>query len=517
MYKMLIVDDEKIERKGIISLIKRYNFEIEIFEAKNGKEALASMKKESVDILLTDIRMPIMDGLELCKQVKCNYPNVKIIINSAYSDFSYAQQAIGLNVINYMLKPIELEQFQIVMKKVLDLCEQEQDNRKKEGELNKVYEKVLTYEKERLLYHLLNSDDEINLSFNILNQRFQNSKIQLLLIDFNNKFFDVHSKAFEAFLKKIINNEYEYLNINEYQSIIFLIKNDNEYENDTLVVGGIGNQITKYVDSINNEEVYIVIGKPLAHFQKIHMEYQQMEEVLGYKFYLEGGEILYTEDDYNLYNQPPELMDNLVTRIYEHIEQNEFENLINSIKMFFTFLKNNNRLSIIYVKYIFTNIMNRLYKKINNKNYKQMEEVMKLIAESNNMFLLKEYVISAITNMCSTEEIHQTAKQKVMEQVIDIIQKEYDKDISLDYIAKQVYLSSNYLSCIFKQSMGESLVKYINRIRLEEAKRLLSQTNIKIIDVGKKVGFSNNSYFCTIFKNNCGISPSKYRVKVGRH
>ena len=118
MYRILVVDDEKIEREGIKYLLAEDKEEKTIFEASDGKQALNILGKEEIDILLTDVKMPHMDGLELTRRAREKYPDLKIIIFSGYGDFSFAQEAIHYGVTDYILKPVAPEQFEETMAKV---------------------------------------------------------------------------------------------------------------------------------------------------------------------------------------------------------------------------------------------------------------------------------------------------------------------------------------------------------------------------------------------------------------
>ena len=111
MYKLLIVDDEKIERNGIKYLLEEEKLELEIYEAVNGRDALEFLEKTSVDILLTDVKMPFIDGIELIRRAAPLYADMKIIIFSGYSEFEYAKFAMKMGVVDYVLKPVDPEEF----------------------------------------------------------------------------------------------------------------------------------------------------------------------------------------------------------------------------------------------------------------------------------------------------------------------------------------------------------------------------------------------------------------------
>ena len=133
MYKLLIVDDERIERNGIKYLLEEEKFELEIYEAGNGRDALEFLKKNKVDILLTDVKMPFIDGIELIRQAAPLFPEMKIIIFSGYSEFEYAKFAMKMGVEDYVLKPVDPEEFSATMNKIIGELDEISLNRRAAG------------------------------------------------------------------------------------------------------------------------------------------------------------------------------------------------------------------------------------------------------------------------------------------------------------------------------------------------------------------------------------------------
>ena len=153
--KILLVDDEKTEREGIAFLIKKFNLPLTVAEAVNGKAALEYIHKNNdVDILLTDVKMPFMDGLELAKRVNEFNPGIVIIIFSAYGEFDYAKKACEANAVNYLLKAIEIEEFSQVMNRVMDICRE----RKRQSDQREI---LRNSDRKLWLYRLLNSNDSM--------------------------------------------------------------------------------------------------------------------------------------------------------------------------------------------------------------------------------------------------------------------------------------------------------------------------------------------------------------------
>lgn len=149
MFRILLVDDEAQEREGIRFLIEKYRLPLSVVEAQNGQKALEYLKGHPVDILFTDVKMPYKDGLELAKETFQFNPDIRIIIFSAYGEFEYAKRAMEANAVDYLLKPIELDEFEKVMNKVIGDLERQreeskQEQEQKEASMKRVFYKVFT-------------------------------------------------------------------------------------------------------------------------------------------------------------------------------------------------------------------------------------------------------------------------------------------------------------------------------------------------------------------------------------
>jgi len=264
---LLIVDDEQKEREGIAFLIEKYNFPFQVSMAGNGREALELFKSNTYDILITDIRMPFMDGLELCEKIRPDHPETIIIILSAYGDFEYTQKAIKIKVDDYLLKPVEIDEFHRAMSDAMD-------------------------EIERRMVELTTSPYDSGSDLSI-----------------------------SDFIKK---------------------------------------------------------------------------------------------------------------------------------------------------------------------------------------------AIADVENNLSEADL-QGCNLRVIKDVIRLIEANYTKDVGLEWIAGQVYLSSSHLSRLFKKATGQNITQFITMLRMYKAKQLLTRTNMKIVDVGQQVGYYNASYFCMLFKKYYGITPNQMR------
>ena len=190
MITILIVDDEKLERRGIRFLLKREKGEFQILEATNGKDALGVLESNHVDILFSDVKMPYMNGLELTKAVREDHPDMEIVIFSGYNDFSYAREALRYGVVDYVLKPVDPEEFhktfQRVMENISSKIEKKEQQEKKEDYLKKYFLlKYLYGGKEE--HFLMSLKEEVQREFHYVNL---NSNESIFL--FTEKYADYH-------------------------------------------------------------------------------------------------------------------------------------------------------------------------------------------------------------------------------------------------------------------------------------------------------------------------------------
>lgn len=513
LFNILVVDDEQIERDGIKFLIKKYNLELNILEAENGEEAVEVIKEHPVDILFTDIKMPFMDGLELCKNARELTPNIKIIIFSAYGDFEYAKKAIDFNISHYILKPIDVAEFLQVTSKVMELCKSEKETQEKSLKLLEGYRKGIEYEKEKLLLDLINSGGDIisleeRMEFAGLN--FSDKLINMLLIDYRTKFFDLNNSNFHKMIKDIINWNFEYVNLNENQSLIFVMCNKKDYNRYQFYE--LGDKIKDKVSEVFERVVTVIVGKAVLTVKELSEEFNRMEGLLEYKFFFNESMVFFTDKEYAHKSLSQETADNLMDVMHKSLECKDYFGFLRGVDLFFNSIYGNEHYSEALIKYICTDLVKKTLESNGKLRRASLLENVDKISNCKSLAELKAYINTVVDKVVkeTKSESHESSK-KVIKDIVKIIEANYMKDISLEWIAEKVYLSPSYLSYLFRKEMEQSLVKYINVVRMEKAKELLKSSNMKISDISERVGFSNYSYFCLSFKNYFGISAAKLR------
>ncbi|MBB6734774.1 response regulator transcription factor [Cohnella zeiphila] len=509
MYTILIVDDERIEREGILKLLGRQGFALKPVTAENGEVALDVLKSQSVDILMTDIKMPFMDGLELAEKASELNPDLEVIIYSAFSDFEYAKRALKTNASQYILKPINIAEFRKVLETTIASCEERKREREEWQRVMEGYRKGMQYEKEKGLLDALygtkqggdwGTDD-------------RGGWIQLALIDFSSRFFDADPTRFREMLLTITEWAFDFLNVNERQSVLFL-RQDEPCDRQELRLWG--ERLLGEIAGRFGLPASVIFGEPVQEWASLKSIYHEMELKLGdVKFFLEGSAVLFADEQETPSSLPPGLE---VERLLEKIEQclayRDAQGAVTGIELLFAHLQAARSASVLYTKFIVTNIMQKIVADLKRLGKPMPGAWFEPLFRTDSIQELKSILLAAVQQLAPEPEAADAAGRgigKVVRQVVSVIENEYMRDLSLEYIAEKVYLTPSYLSYLFKKETGTSLVRYLTSYRLDKATDLLANTTMKIAEIGERLGYANPSYFIQTFKNHYGVSPAKFR------
>lgn len=489
MYKIIIVDDEPIERQGIQFLVGQYRDIFETAAVETPEEVLKRLELEAFDILCTDIKMPFMDGLELTKRALILRPELKIVIFSAYGEFSFAKTAINLGVFDYVLKPVNVNEFHRVFDKILLELAEDKNQR--------------NYEKEHILLNLLNG---IPLDKLLINNKsnidadYLNSYNRMLLIETSNNFFETSDAEFEKNLQLTFTENYDYVNINQYQSILFYknyLENEEEFEK-------LGERIYEFITTNYTSSANIVLSRKISSYIEIPSEYASFEELQESRYFIGNVPVI----SYNsMQISTSEFMSELIDRIRYYASMKDTYSLRQCVIYFCKHYRYKQGFSKIYMNYILSEILKAI--NTNLLNEYEFSTEMQRILKCNSY----EEIIEIMENNIEKLEAKENEQQnnKLIDTIIHYIYSNYQKDITLEEIAKEVYLTPSYLSHIFKKQTGTTLIKYIKQYRMQKAKEYLENTNMKIVDISEHIGYANCSYFCQNFRSVYGVSPDTCR------
>lgn len=512
MYKILIVDDERRERMGLERLIKKYKYPLEIYQAQNGEEALKLFEEmkvngDKIDILLTDIKMPFMTGIELIEQVRKRGYLPFCIIFSAYGEFEYAQNAISLGVIQYLLKPILLDDFEKLFTKVLALCD---EKAKRQKEADALMEERRNKEKQDTFRSLLFYFEEGILSDSdrkLLNEVLLDKKYRMMMISSYSFFFSLHWKDYSDDIRKIMGNETWIINLDDAQLLLLFPAVQDGSEK---YVRSCCENLIKMSTNTHQFDVFVAVSPVCDSLTTMRKEFEKMREIMDYQFFMTGSSYILYEKDY-FGKKQNDMLPVYFNKILTSAKLKDFPTMIEDFNNAFRYVDENVGFSSLYIKYSFTDLMKRVCETLHTEH--QLTDIIEKIYDSKSLESMKKIIIHYLTEIKivkdtddSDNRIVYLAKQIVSERYQDV-------SLSVSAIADELHVSLAYLSTLFKLETGQTLVKYITNYRMEQAKYLLETSNVKVAEIANKVGYLNASYFISLFRNKEGYSPQVYREK----
>ena len=537
MYNVLLVEDEILERENMRASWIWENGDFKLCaDAANGEDAWRILHEQPIDIVVTDIRMPFMDGLELCRLIKNAYPKIMIIILSGHSDFSYAQKALSLGVNDYIVKPAKSSDLLDALYKVASHIDQ--DN-KLQSELEN-YKLRLKQSNDLRKQMLL-----INLVTGVLPTENVIEEAKELSIDLT--FNDSCCVIIELFEDKIQISDHEYLlaleiqdgikealidksaisfswNLRKYCLILKMSEMTQVKNQLNLVKEKI---IDYYVMSGLNYRPVIAIGRIRKGIEGVVESFADAQFVLNFRFLFHNAEIMTSDDslvlsDNNL-NFEIVLMNEktLIDNLIRYGTKNEAGDLVSKFVMK---LKSLN-LSYMVFQYICIELISQIKNFLTDLSDDDPVKVINQFS-SNNIFQLNHWLSWAndldkfganLKELISGVIDIRDKRKNYRYSTIIAIAKEYinknfsDPDLSLASVANKVNITPNYLSTIFTQETGESFIEYITRLRITKAKELINSTSMRIVDIAFSVGYQDSNYFSKIYRKIAGETPSQTR------
>lgn len=494
MYKVLVVDDEKVGRTGIRMLLKQTPYDFDIIEAENGRMALNYLMRNDVDFLLTDIKMPFMDGIELIEEVSKIKPKTEMIILSGYSDFDYAKKAIQMGVSEYLLKPIDPNEFNQSIHHIV-----ENYNKKlREVEIKKQQEQLV---KEHILYSLVNgvTIDQIERQVQVKIKNHIHNYERMMLLEFENNFF-AEINNIEDLLDSIIGFPFDYLNLNLQQSIILFECN----LEDKLKV--IAQEIIQTINIRYNRKCYVALSNQITSLESLGIILSELEDLIDYKYFDTSTQLFLPK--YSSKNLDLKDLDNKIKLIEDDLQKKDYSSLKLRTKTLF----NDYSSSIDFLKFKLSPVLQSITSSLIYSE-KQSEVISQIATfyHTGELAIINKIISEFVDEIEKEKSKDSRYIHKEVESVKKYIYNNYHLDLSVDQLAEYVCLAPSYLSHIFKKETGENLGKFIKRVRMEKAKDLLENSYEKIVAISVAVGYQNVSYFCQSFREYYGISPQKYR------
>ncbi|HWT74007.1 MAG TPA: response regulator [Mobilitalea sp.] len=526
---ILIADDEELIREGIKARLEYLELKPdELYEAENALQAIELLKEHTVDIVITDIRMPDMDGITFIKQVKPLYPNIQFIILSGYAEFEYAEQAIQLGVKAYLLKPISNDSLKKAIEDVIAKLEENEKIRRtvREGARSILENKSYLFEK--TMNDLLRSTEtvmEVGDAREIVCKEFPMEHRWLMMAIIN---IDTESYEFKLF---------EYKDIDLIKFVIKNIYDELPSQCIKVIVNNLTNmnQLYAFISHVNKNQLRIEAEKLFTNLQNIMWKKMKISVTFGISSVtnlisdacnkeaqeaflqrlIHGKSNLFFYDDIKILsaNQFPSSEIHMLRQYIERHDAGNIEFFIHDI-----FSDDNiKKYNASYIRIVWARIINILLNVASpsfTNNPKNMEKLVlnfEILDSFRSMDELRNYLYMLILDCIQVDaDIDINAKNKI-KLGIKYIQDNYNRDIAINELAEKFAISPNYFSTVFKRETGQTTVNYIKDLRLKKACEYLVNSNKSIVDISKEVGYEDSQYFFRVFKKATGLTPLEYR------
>lgn len=510
MHKLVIVDDEHFVRKGMLALIdwKAVDYRV-VGEADNGEDALSLILKEEPDVVFTDIRMPVFDGIELIKQVKQQAKYVpKFVLISGYDDFQYAQQAVRLGVVDFILKPVNKKEIEATLQKLSrEIYEERMAIQTNQAFINhRLFQRVVLegHPPSREESDALLTDPTSALRYVLIDVR---SKTANTAIDEQIQHAITHFiGADDLFIHPIEREGYGLILEQRY-----LPKNNNE-------LTWFFDHFKAMIESAIQHAVFIYVGVRGEGLAGVQVSYQSARRLKQHRYMIEDdAPLLMTASKEQLLTENRELDPSLFTELMEYVEENN----PNKIKETIHQLKGailDNYISVKHVQlflYQMDQAIDQRFKKAMDKQASTEQAFLDQLSEEHTLLELVDTLTDFL--MTRAKQLAALNKAKYNGEIYKVkryVDRHFDENLTLKRLANQFYMNPVYLGQLFKKTYGVYFKDYLLHVRIEKAKEHLRQSDLKVYEVAEAIGFGSSDYFVTQFEKIVGSTPSKYRQKI---
>ncbi|MDQ6422720.1 response regulator [Paenibacillus sp. LHD-117] len=524
--KVLIVDDEQMIGEMIVGVTDWRQFGLEIAGIVNdGVEAQSAIEAMSdIDILITDIQMPNMNGLELMGWLRSTNRKSRIIVLSAYDDFQYLREAMKLGIDNYLLKPLKKDELESTLEQIMQSFEQETTPRLTliEGE-----DMIRTHVLNQLImnnYSIRDITDKC-LLLNIPNNKppFQTIVIDTVTRQAPRSLFEERQLCQFAILnivEELTREDRHLLSFGSSSGEVVLLLSETSNRWTPFHIREMINKIIMGVKESLHIDLLILIGKPSLSWRTIHQSYESAKERLNYRFFLDKTVILENTQD-EIQSQREVMADQMgLAPLYEAIERNQFyllETLLLEVHKS-TLSLNASQIDLwrsVCIDFIRV-CQEQLQKmEINVADiHGQYTEWLQRLLTAGSLDILWQALAGIVKSFIElTENIKMNRSDNIMEEIKDYIDANYRDNLTLQFLAQRFDITPSYLGKRFRMLVKESFNDYLNRIRIDKSQQLLKTTRDPANEISLQVGFVDPNYFYRQFKKYTGCSPTEYRKK----
>ncbi|BFT74665.1 response regulator [Paenibacillus sp. P36] len=509
MINLLIVDDEKNIRRGLQSVIERqfpnlFNYRF----AENGQEALELLSQEPADIMFTDIRMPIMDGIELLEQLQDHPVKPEVVLLSGYNDFVYAQKGIRCAVKDYLVKPVMREELFSVLERLM------RDIRMREERVDKAGEDAVLVAAELVTLHLTQKDAGDAITQNKLKQAglsWLDTGYTLGLLTRRGRGSQTSSTdaVFRNQIAELLQGHMDWILTRDGKGGTIIIARDPVmfYQ-----------LAERWRLSVYESQLRIAISESVQGIEQIRWAYSQTKQTLKYGIVLPELDVL----DYTSISErnerhvvPVELIGRL-SNLMGMGRGNEMKQLLNQILD----VRIISCCEIGYLERISQLLNEELFDKVFHIYGNRVLDLLSHYASVGHIgnfdrfehyYAFVEQLLDNLDRFIQDRREQAPTEQNTMQKVVAYLQTHYADNLNMAVVSNHFSLNYSYFSQAFQEYYGESFSNYVRRLRLDKAKELLVHSDLKVYEISDQVGFENVKHFTRIFKDTEGITALEYR------
>ena len=535
LLKILVADDDRIICKGLKAIIEKNTSDCKVVgEAVNGEEALSAIRDLKPDLLITDIKMPVMDGIELIKSIRRLDLKIKIIVLSGFDEYRYVRETLKTGVLDYLLKPIENRELLDLLKRVKNELESEEKSKREHEELNEIVIESVAILQERLLSDLIDGNYNGLGSYErkLNNTGFLTPASYLFCVIAVDNPYKLKKQEEKDICSSILDELDSSIDSTGQQDkmarkVYRLLRGDlictlflahegyaeELYKSSRLTIE---NLMKKLYDS-TNYSVTTGLSKVYSNIQATHKAYREALTAMESRFYKGGDRMIgYTAESCGYNQLQKDFMDTALSGLTNNIELGQIVKTKRALEEILNDLLQAG-ISPEEYKNALVDLTRRIFVicpefKYIAEGYPEKFDLLYMIDVIDTRQELAGYIVSTFCSILEAMNTERSEKsKKIIEIVKEYIRSNYKKDISLKSAADHVYLNPSYLSELFKKEAGINFMDFLTETKIKEAKKLLARPEIKIYEIGQMVGYENTTTFNRAFKKITSVSPARYR------
>ena len=519
MFRLIFVDDEAIIRNGISQVVPwgDNGFDLAgMFE--HGQQALDFIKDNPVDVVITDINMPRMDGLTFSKILADQYPKIMVLLLTGYDDFEYARKAVKNQVREFLLKPITADELKEVLVSVKEELSQLKVQELKQEEMRLKLNQSFPLLKERFFNRLisgrLNSDNFLRRK-EYFKWRDMEAFYQISLIGVPQVWDELDRITLHEFIKKLkLKTDEVFFNTNE--NLVLLFQGENVEKLEDRLIKKL-EKIFLYAGNLDKELISAGCGEVVDNCMDLHRSYSGAQKAVDYSKVLGLTQILSIKNVRNTEQIIPETFQLMLENVHEQLKEGRKEQTVETMNLLFTYLEKH-YISLDEVYSYCSRIHFLIYSFIIEMGILSSEDPF-FPLQPTRYLSINEAREAYLKYVSEIEDRIDSRRNDIILSRVDkakelISRKFNDGNFSLQVICSELFLSTSQFSFLFKEGTGQTFVEYLTAFRVEEAKKLLKSTDLRAYEIAEKVGYRDSRYFSLIFKKLTGLTAMEFRKRL---